>query len=81
MLENIVFDVTLENLKYKLKMCGVGTNKIALVFQMQICIIYNIFEFKLFWYSNEKNTVLTMCPISIHNSMSVIIRTVLPNSS
>ena len=30
MLENIVFDLTLENLKYKLKMCGAGTNSHSL---------------------------------------------------
>ena len=57
-----MFDVTLENLKYKLKMRGTGTNTTAIVFQMQICIIYNIFEFKLFWYSNEKIQFLQYAP-------------------
>ena len=62
MLENIVFDETLENLKYKLKICSAGTNTTALVFQVEICIIHNIFEFKSFWYSNEKIQFLQCAP-------------------
>ena len=55
--------------------------QIVIVFQMQICIIYNIFEFELISHSIEERYSSYNVPHQYtHNNMSVIIQTVLPNS-